>query len=146
MLYGVIDIEKGQFPAIGDSLTRLNIFKGTGIQTKTNSPWTALKNEMLNSLFFYHWYLILFSVSVTVHFRIPDCGFNAFGLLLCWPEHITALGGVGLGIAIAHPLETVVLLHLAYMSWLNFILGLNLISLCFKLITIHYHTPKHIRK
>ena len=54
MLYGVIDIEKGQFPAIGDSLTRLNIFKGTGIQTKTNSPWTALKNEMLNSLFFYH--------------------------------------------------------------------------------------------
>lgn len=54
MLYGVIDIEKEQFPAIGDSLTRLNIFKGTAIQTKTNSPWTALKYEMLNSLFFYH--------------------------------------------------------------------------------------------
>ena len=25
----------------------------------------------------------------------------------------------------------------------NYILGLNFISLCFKLINIHYHTPKH---
>ena len=29
-----------------------------------------------------------------------------------------------------------------YMLWFNFILGLNFISLCFKLIIIHYHTPK----
>ena len=29
-----------------------------------------------------------------------------------------------------------------YMLWFNFILGLNFISLCFKLIIIHYHTQK----
>ena len=29
-----------------------------------------------------------------------------------------------------------------YMLWFNFILGLNFISLCFKLIIIYYHTPK----
>ena len=28
------------------------------------------------------------------------------------------------------------------MLWFNFILGLNFISLCSKLITIDYHTPK----
>ena len=28
------------------------------------------------------------------------------------------------------------------MLWFNFILGLNFIFLCFKLIIIHYHTPK----
>ena len=28
------------------------------------------------------------------------------------------------------------------MLWFNFILGLTFISLCFKLIIIHYHTPK----
>ena len=28
------------------------------------------------------------------------------------------------------------------MLWFNFILGLNFISLCFKLIIIYYHTPK----
>ena len=28
------------------------------------------------------------------------------------------------------------------MLWFNFILGLNVISLCFKLIIIHYHTKK----
>ena len=28
------------------------------------------------------------------------------------------------------------------MLWFNFILGLNFISLCFKLIIIHYHTKK----
>ena len=28
------------------------------------------------------------------------------------------------------------------MLWFNFILGLNFISLCFKLITIHCHTQK----
>ena len=28
------------------------------------------------------------------------------------------------------------------MLWFNFILGLNFILLCFKLIIIHYHTPK----
>ena len=30
-----------------------------------------------------------------------------------------------------------------YMLRFNFILGLNFIFLCFKLINIHYHTPKH---
>ena len=29
-----------------------------------------------------------------------------------------------------------------HMLWVNFILGLNFISFCFKLIIIHYHTPK----
>ena len=29
-----------------------------------------------------------------------------------------------------------------YMLWFNFILGLNFIFFCFKLIIIHYHTPK----
>ena len=29
-----------------------------------------------------------------------------------------------------------------YMLWFNFILGLNFISICFKLIIIHYQTPK----
>ena len=29
-----------------------------------------------------------------------------------------------------------------YMLWFNFILGLNFIFLCFKLIIIHYHTQK----
>ena len=29
-----------------------------------------------------------------------------------------------------------------YMLWFKIILGLNFISLCFKLIIIHYHTPK----
>ena len=29
-----------------------------------------------------------------------------------------------------------------HMLWLKFILGLNFISLCFKLIIIHFHTPK----
>ena len=29
-----------------------------------------------------------------------------------------------------------------YMLWFNLILGLNFISLCFKLIIIHYHTQK----
>ena len=29
-----------------------------------------------------------------------------------------------------------------YMLWFNFIVGLNFIFLCFKLIIIHYHTPK----
>ena len=29
-----------------------------------------------------------------------------------------------------------------YMLWLNFILGLNFIFLCFNLIIIHYHTPE----
>ena len=29
-----------------------------------------------------------------------------------------------------------------YMLWFNFILGLNFIFFCFKLITIHYHTQK----
>ena len=29
-----------------------------------------------------------------------------------------------------------------YMLWFKFILGLNFISLCFKLIIIHYHTSK----
>ena len=29
-----------------------------------------------------------------------------------------------------------------YLLWFNFILGLNFISLCFKLSIIHYHTPK----
>ena len=29
-----------------------------------------------------------------------------------------------------------------YMLWFNFILGLNFISLCFKLIIIDNHTPK----
>ena len=28
------------------------------------------------------------------------------------------------------------------MLWFNFIIGLNFISLCFKLIVIYYHTPK----
>ena len=28
------------------------------------------------------------------------------------------------------------------MLWFNFILGLNFIFLCFKLIILHYHTPK----
>ena len=28
-----------------------------------------------------------------------------------------------------------------FYMWVNFILGLNYISLCFKLIIIHYHTP-----
>ena len=28
------------------------------------------------------------------------------------------------------------------MLWFNFILGLNFIFLCFKLVIIHYHTPK----
>ena len=28
------------------------------------------------------------------------------------------------------------------MLWFNFILGLNFITLCFKLIIIHYHTQK----
>ena len=31
---------------------------------------------------------------------------------------------------------------LIYMLWLNFILGLNFIFFCFKLIIIHYHTQK----
>ena len=30
-----------------------------------------------------------------------------------------------------------------YMLWFNFIVGLNFIFLCFTLIIIHYHTPKH---
>jgi len=30
------------------------------------------------------------------------------------------------------------------MLWLNFILGLNFISLCFRLIIIHYYSPKLI--
>ena len=29
-----------------------------------------------------------------------------------------------------------------YMLWFNFILGLNFIFFCFKLIIIHYHTQK----
>ena len=29
-----------------------------------------------------------------------------------------------------------------YMLWFNFIFGLNFIFLCFRLIIIHYHTPK----
>ena len=29
------------------------------------------------------------------------------------------------------------------MLWFNFILGLNFIFLCFKLIVIHYHTQQH---
>ena len=31
---------------------------------------------------------------------------------------------------------------LLWMLWFNFMLGLNFIFLCFKLIIIHYHTPK----
>ena len=30
------------------------------------------------------------------------------------------------------------------MLWLNLILGLIFISICFKLITMHYHTPKQM--
>ena len=33
-------------------------------------------------------------------------------------------------------------LHTTYMLWFNFILGLNSILLCFKLIITHYHTQK----
>ena len=33
-------------------------------------------------------------------------------------------------------------LDILYMLWLNFILGLHFIFPCFKLIIIHYHTPK----
>ena len=33
-----------------------------------------------------------------------------------------------------------------YMLWFNFILCLNFISLCFKLINIHYHTPKQRKR
>ena len=29
-----------------------------------------------------------------------------------------------------------------YVFWFNFILGLNYISLCLKLVIIHYHTQK----
>ena len=29
-----------------------------------------------------------------------------------------------------------------YMLWFIFILGLNVVFFCFKLIIIHYHTPK----
>ena len=29
-----------------------------------------------------------------------------------------------------------------YILWFNFILGLSFISLCYKLIIIHHHTPK----
>ena len=31
---------------------------------------------------------------------------------------------------------------LLQLLWFNFILGLNFIFLCFKVIIIHYHTPK----
>ena len=34
------------------------------------------------------------------------------------------------------------LVYKTYLLWLNFILGLNFISLCFKLIIIHYHAQK----
>ena len=38
---------------------------------------------------------------------------------------------------------SVLLMHCyLYMLWFNVILGLNFISLCFKLIIIHYHTQK----
>ena len=33
-------------------------------------------------------------------------------------------------------------LDILYMLWFSFILGLHFIFLCFKLIIIHYHTPK----
>ena len=33
-------------------------------------------------------------------------------------------------------------LELLCMSWFNFILGLNFLFFCFKLIIIHYHTQK----
>ena len=33
-------------------------------------------------------------------------------------------------------------LGIVHLLWFNFILGLNFISLCFKLIITYYHTPK----
>ena len=33
-------------------------------------------------------------------------------------------------------------IDLLHLLWFNFILGLNVIFFCFKLIIIHYHTPK----
>ena len=31
---------------------------------------------------------------------------------------------------------------ITYMLWFNFVLGLNIIFLCFELVIIHYHTQK----
>ena len=49
--------------------------------------------------------------------------------------------------ALAHRLQQVcidlmLISSLLFMLWFNFILGLNFISLCFKLIIIYYRTPK----
>ena len=42
----------------------------------------------------------------------------------------------------SNPIEFFSLGVYLYMLWFIFILGLNFISLCFKLIIIHYHTQK----
>ena len=56
-----------------DTITRIYL-KRTAKKTKTNSLWIVLNYAMWNSLIFYHWYLIPYSVSVSVSvsgFRIP---------------------------------------------------------------------------
>ena len=46
--------------------------KGTAKKTRTNSLWIILNYAMRNSLIFYHRYLILYAVSVSVSgFQIP---------------------------------------------------------------------------
>ena len=68
-------------PALRQTLLRLfykNVFKGTAKKTKTNSLWIVLNYAMWNSLIFYHWLLIPFSVSVS-GFQNPS--FSAAGYL-----------------------------------------------------------------
>ena len=51
------------------------------------------------------------------------------------PQKITECSNLSLKVMIES-------LSFTYMLWFNSILGLNFISLCFKLIIIHYHTRK----
>ena len=62
--------------------------------------------------------------------------FNSVHLYECnTPQKITECSNLSLKVMIES-------LSLTYMLWFSFILGLNFISLCFKLVIIHYHTRK----
>ena len=71
-------------PTLRQTLSRhnnSNIFKGTAKKTKTNSLWIVLTYAMWNSLpvILYHWYLIPYSVSISIFvipFPFPDSGFR----------------------------------------------------------------------
>ena len=81
-------------------------------------------------------------LSSEVHFDIKWTLLEKLKVSTTCRKCISTVYSLHVAIKITCLKEGLVQCGLVYMLWFDFILGSNFIFLCFKLIIIHYHTPK----